>query len=152
MKTIFDAAHLNEIKARIEKIEASAEPRWGKMNVKQMLKHCVENERLLLREKKFKDVFIGRIFGKMALKSDVKDDKPFSKSSPTHPDLKVTGEVQESLDQLKKEWTQLLEKYAELSPGHYDDFVHPFFRKMSDQQVGIWALKHADHHLRQFGY
>ena len=66
--------------------------------------------------------------------------------------MKVTEEVQENLELLKDEWISLIEKYPETSPSHYQDFVHPFFRKMSFQQVGIWAAKHIDHHLRQFGY
>jgi hypothetical protein len=41
-----------------------------------------------------------------------------------------------------------VEAYANYSnPG----FVHDFFGKMTDEQIGIFAYKHADHHLRQFG-
>ncbi|MEM9857141.1 MAG: DinB family protein [Bacteroidota bacterium] len=120
------------------------------MNVRQMLKHCLENEWLLQRKKVFKDVLIGRLFGPMALKSDTKNDKPFSKNSPTHPDLKF-GAVNENIDVLKEEWLHLLKDYPNLDSQHYLGFKHPFFRRMSYHQVGVWAFKHVDHHLRQFG-
>jgi len=150
MKSIYETSAVESFKDRIDQLEESNGALWGKMSVKQMLKHCVENEKLLLRRRQFKDVFIGKIFGKMALKADVKNDEPFKKNSPTHPDLKI-GEVFESFDVLKEEWKTLLEHYPDKIELDYEDFVHPFFRKMNYTQVGIWAFKHTDHHLRQFG-
>ena len=149
MNSIFNKTTIEAFKVRISKLEESNEAEWGKMNVKQMLKHCIENERMLLREKNFKPVFIGKIFGKMALKSDIKDDRPFSKNSPTHPDLKIK-EVNEPFDVLIAEWITLLDKYPSIEPSHYEDFRHPFFQKMDSSKVGRFAFKHIDHHLRQF--
>ena len=152
METIFDAQNIENFKDRIGRIEEYATASWGKMNIKQMLVHVIENEKLLLRERDFKDVFIGKLFGQMALKSDVKNDKPFGKNSPTHPDLKIKVSVDMDISDLKSDWKAQLDKYLKISHNHYDDFKHPFFRKMSYEQVGIWAYKHIDHHLRQFGY
>ncbi|MEM6737113.1 MAG: hypothetical protein AAF620_13695 [Bacteroidota bacterium] len=153
MNTVFEYQLVEDFKNRIERIDESAEALWGKMNLKQMLKHCIENEKLMLREKKLKDVFIGRLFGQMALKSDIKDEKPLGKNSPTHPDLKMKGVVVlEDVETLKSEWKHLLEKYLDISTDHYNGFVHPFFRKMNYAQVGIWASKHINHHLSQFGF
>jgi len=149
MKTIFQRSIVENLCTRIDCIAPESEAVWGKMNVLQMLKHCVENEKLLLREKVFDDVFIGKLFGRMALKGDIKNDKPFGKNSPTHPDLKIR-EVNEEAQDLKAEWKVLLYKYPDLNEEHYENFKHPFFRKMNYQQVGIWAFKHVDHHLRQF--
>ncbi|MEM9650250.1 MAG: DinB family protein [Bacteroidota bacterium] len=150
MNSIFDNTVIDAFKTRINKLDESSEAKWGKMNVKQMLRHCIENERMLLREKVFKPVFIGKIFGKMALKSDIKDDRPFGKNSPTHPDLRIK-EVHEPFDALIAEWITLLDKYPSIEPSHYSDFRHPFFQKMDASQVGKFAFKHVDHHLRQFG-
>ncbi|MEM6642420.1 MAG: DinB family protein [Bacteroidota bacterium] len=152
MKTVFDQEQVEIFKSRLGNLETSASAKWGKMNVKQMLKHCIENEKLFLRERQFKDVFIGKLFGRIALRSDIKNDQPFGKNSPTHPDLKMTEEIKASMDSLKSEWIRLLEKYPDLAEDYFEGFVHPFFRKMSKEEVGIWATKHVDHHLRQFGY
>ncbi|MEO1022179.1 MAG: hypothetical protein AAFW89_06500 [Bacteroidota bacterium] len=152
MNTIFEPHITEQFILRIDHLTEASTAAWGKMNAKQMLKHCIENERLLLREKPFKSVFIGRIFGKMALNADTKDDKPFGKNSPTHPDLKFSEKtVTEDFGALTEEWISLLGKYPTLPKTYYDGFVHPFFRAMNRQQVGIWARKHVDHHLRQFG-
>jgi hypothetical protein len=48
----------------------------------------------------------------------------------------------------KKIWISLISEYENYS-NH--GFIHTFFGKMTREQVGILAYKHADHHLRQFG-
>jgi len=53
-----------------------------------------------------------------------------------------TGSLQQ-----KKTWIQLISAYEHFSnPG----FIHDFFGTMTTEQIGIFAYKHADHHLRQF--
>lgn len=55
---------------------------------------------------------------------------------------------QELLELQKKSWIENVQAYANYSNPR---FVHDFFGKMTDEQIGIFAYKHADHHLRQFG-
>jgi hypothetical protein len=112
-----------------------------------MLKHCTLWEDMIMGHITTKRVFIGRIFGKMALKSILKDDSPIGKNSPTIPALRINETNGDILLQ-KKEWIHRLEQYAHFTTPY---FVHPFFGKMSKEQVGRMAYKHADHHLRQFG-
>ncbi|MFK7904638.1 MAG: DUF1569 domain-containing protein [Chitinophagales bacterium] len=149
MKDIFNPQTIEEFKVRIQKLNAGSQAQWGKMNVYQMVKHSTGNEQMLLRNKQFKRLFIGRLFGKMALKSNIKDNAPLSKNSPTHPDLviKENGDVERQ----KKIWMSLLEQYPKKASSDYKDFVHPFFGKMDSKQVSRFAYKHIDHHLQQFG-
>lgn len=149
MKSIFSPQTINEFKLRINQLNANATAQWGKMNLYQMLKHCTENERMMVREKTLKRVFIGRIFGKMALNANIKNDAPLSKNSPTHPDLKIKGNG--DVEQQKRLWIAILEKYPTKQASDYTGFVHPFFGKMTSEQVSRFAYKHVDHHLRQFG-
>lgn len=149
MKGIFNNQTINELKVRINQLDAKATPAWGKMNIFQMLKHCTENERMMVREKRYKRRFIGRIFGKMALKASIKDDAALAKNSPTHPALIFTGTG--DVNQQKQLWIDLLEKYPTKQSRDYTDFVHPFFGKMDSTQISRLAYKHIDHHLRQFG-
>lgn len=102
---------------------------------------------MMLGEIKIKRVLIGRIIGKMVLKKALEEGKPFGKNSPTSPLLETTKETGD-FELQKKEWLDRIEKYAEFS-NH--NFVHPFFGKMSTEQIGVFVYKHADHHLRQFG-
>ena len=149
MKDIFNPQTIQEFQTRIEKLTPNSQAQWGKMNVYQMLKHCAGNEQLLLGQRKFKRVFLGRLFGKMALTSNIKDNSPMSQNSPTHPDLVIKGNG--NMEQEKQLWLQLLQDYPKRKANDYNDFVHPFFGKMNSEQVSRFAYKHIDHHLRQFG-
>ena len=148
MKDIFQPQTVQQLKTRIQQLDENSTAKWGKMNVYQMLKHCSENEKLMLRERTLKRRFLGRIFGKLALKSSIKNDAPLDKNQPTHPDLifTSTGDVESQ----KQEWLSLLDRYTS-KPIDYTGFIHPFFGKMNKEQIGILVFKHIDHHLRQFG-
>ncbi len=147
MKSIYEPSAREELISRINAITSNNNPAWGKMNLYQMLKHCTMCEEMFLGDIKIKRVFIGRLIGPMVLRNVLKDDKPFGKSSPTSPVLKTVGKNGD-IEQQKKEWIKTIDRYA-----HYDDpkFVHPFFGPMTKEQIGLFAYKHADHHLRQFG-
>ena len=149
MKTIFDTATINEIIERINSLSENSKPIWGKMNIYQMTKHCtIWNEWVLGKENfVYKQEFLGKIFGKMALKSNTKDDKPISKKMPAGKAFTVK-EMQGDLKTQKSIWTEQIKAYENFSN---DNFVHDFFGKMTKEQIGIFSYKHNDHHLRQFG-
>ncbi|MES2678635.1 MAG: DUF1569 domain-containing protein [Bacteroidota bacterium] len=145
MKTIFETSVREELITRINALNENSKAQWGKMNVYQMLKHCRLWSEMILGRKKYKQAFIGRLFGKALLKNAVKDDSPMKRSTPTVPEfiIKENGNMHEE----KKKWIALIEEHANFLN---DDFVHPFFGKMNKEQIGIHAYKHCDHHLRQF--
>jgi Protein of unknown function (DUF1569) len=145
MKTIFDQATREALIKRVNTLSDNSTAQWGKMNCYQMIKHCRMWEEMIQGQKSYKQVFIGRLFGKMVLKSVLKDESPLRRSSPTHPEFRV----KESGDVLSEraKWIAAIEEYANFSnPG----FVHPFFGKMNQEQIGYLVYKHIDHHLRQF--
>lgn len=146
MKTIFDQSTRDELTGRIQALDENAAPLWGKMTVYQMLKHCTLWEEMIAGNKKYKQVFLGRLFGKMAMKSFLDPDKPIPHSAPTIKDLIITGNG--DIAAQKKEWIARIGDQAHFSN---DNFIHPFFGKMTKEQIGVMAYKHSDHHLRQFG-
>lgn len=149
MRTIYSEDAINDLIARIGTLETNAPAKWGKMNVTQMIKHCILGEEMYLGKTHYKRVFVGKIFGKMALKKLVSDDTPIRKNQPTHKLLKTTGN--ENIEPLKAKWTALMQEYRHISEAQCARFVHPFFGKMTKSEFGIATYKHIDHHLRQFG-
>jgi hypothetical protein len=145
MKTIFDKPTRDELIHRINKLNENSKAQWGKMNVYQMVKHCTLWEELIAGKTKYKQVFIGRLFGKIALKGLIKDEKPMRRNSPTTPGFKVKGNGNVLSEKTK--WITLIEQHAHFSNP---DLVHPFFGKMTAEQIGFLVYKHTDHHLRQF--
>jgi hypothetical protein len=146
MRTIFDPATRNELISRINNLTKQSTAQWGKMDVYQMLLHCSLWEEFNLGKKKYKQAFIGRIFGKMALKKMLKDDSPAGRGLPTVSDFKTTG-VSGDVEAQKNKWIALINEHNDI---HDYEIVHPFFGKMTKEQVGFMAYKHTDHHLRQF--
>jgi len=145
MKTIFDKTTRDELIDRIKTLNESSKAQWGKMNIYQMLKHCTSWDEWMAGKTTYKRVFLGRLFGKMALKSLLKNENPIGRNMPTVPELRIkeNGDVPSE----RAKWIDLIGGYEHFSnPG----FVHSFFGKMTKEQIGHLAYKHADHHLRQF--
>jgi Protein of unknown function (DUF1569) len=148
MKTIFDKTTREELICRIKTLNENNTAQWGKMNIYQMLKHCTIWDEWILgkNNQKYKQEFLGLIFGKMALKRMIKDERPFDRNVPTGSYFKIK-EKNGNVEAEKKKWINLIEDYENYSnPG----FIHDFFGKMTREQVGLLAYKHTDHHLRQF--
>lgn len=149
MKTIFDKSTRDELIERINSLNENSKPIWGKMNVYQMTKHCTIWDEWVLGKNTlvYKQEFLGKIFGKMALKSNTKNDKPLSKKMPAGKAFTVK-EKEGDLNAQKSIWIRLTADFEHFSN---EKFIHDFFGKMTKEQIGIFAYKHNDHHLRQFG-
>lgn len=146
MKSVFDNEIRAELIRRIGSLHENSTAQWGKMTVYQMLKHCTLWEDMISGKIRFKRAFIGYIFGRIALRGILKDDAPLRRSTPTIPEL-IVKETHGDVEAEKLKWIGMLETYARFSVL---DFVHPFFGKMTREQIGRLVYKHTDHHLRQF--
>lgn len=148
MKTIFDDSARAELIARINSINQNSIAKWGKMNVHQMLNHCNLWDEMILQNKKYKRQFIGLVLGKLLLKNELKD-RPMRQNNPTIPEL-IVKEASGDFEAEKQKWISSIGQYANYSSPP-EGYIHPFFGKMTKEQVGLHSYKHADHHLRQFG-
>src|SRR4051812_9568651 len=111
MKTIFDKATRDALITRIQTLNENSKAQWGKMNICQMLKHCVVCEEMYLGKTTYKRTLLGRLFGKMGLKNLLKDESPIGHNAPTSPAFKIkesSGDVAAE----KKKWIALVEAYA----------------------------------------
>ncbi len=146
MKTILDKATRDELIARVTKLDASCTAQWGKMSAFQMIGHLTVWDERVLNDVKVKQAIIGKVFGKIALKRVLRDEKPLDKNVPTSPSYKVNGSG--DLEEAKAKWIAQIQGYDNYTTPEY---MHDFFGKMSREQLGQLGYKHIDHHLRQFG-
>jgi hypothetical protein len=144
MKTVFDQTTRDELIARINALDKQATAQWGKMRVDQMIRHCILFDDMLLGRNKYKRVWIGRVFGRIALRT-VLADKPLPKNMSTIPEIKIAENDLKPAD--RQQWIARIEAYAHFSNP---EVIHAFFGKMTPEQTGQIAYKHADHHLQQF--
>ena len=149
MKTVFDKPTRDGLIGRINLLNNDSMAKWGKMCVFQMVRHNTYWNGWVLGEGNhaYRQAFLGKVFGKMALRKMIKDEKPFDRNIPTSSQFKVK-ETNGGLEEEKLKWISLTKAYE-----NYDNpaFVHDFFGEMTKEQVGILVFKHSDHHLRQFG-
>lgn len=148
MKNIFDQSTRNEVIARINSLNNTSSAQWGKMNLFQMLRHCILWDDMVLQNKRYKRAFIGILLGKILLKMELQD-RPMRQNNPTIPEL-IIKETNGDIEAEKLRWISSVNKYAQYSLPDFS-FVHPYFGKMTREQIGLHAYKHCDHHLRQFG-
>ncbi len=144
MKSVFDKTTREELINRINLLNENSTAQWGKMNVYQMLKHCTLWEEMLLGKKQYRQSFLGRLFGKIALRNILKDG-PMKPNLPTVPSFKISGNG--DVAAAKSKWIDLIKEH---SLQNSSGIVHPFFGKLTAEQAGRIAYKHIDHHLRQF--
>ena len=139
MKSVFDKQVREELIQRIEKLSDSSNSSWGKMNVYQMIVHCIKTEEMYLRIKSYDRLFIGRIFGQMSLKGLVKDEKPFKQNEPTHPEFKIKENGLISTNRAR--WINLVNAFEKKNEADYDGFSHPFLARQRTISYGYFPLQ-----------
>src|SRR5688572_14608794 len=90
MNIIISPAAFESIKSRIQSLNESSPRQWGRMNVNEMLLHCIEALRAILGEVSVVDQsnFLMRTIGKRFVLSGTK----FPKNSPTAKELIKTSD------------------------------------------------------------
>jgi len=148
MKGLFEREAVEEVTARIEKLQPVAERQWGKMDVAQMMAHCSAALDMASGRLNLQRVLMGRLIGSF-VKPIFTNEKPFSRNNPTHKKL-VFANHRDFL----REQEQLKLKIRQFHDGgeaQCTQHPHPFFGQLTPQQWSRGMYKHLDHHLRQFG-
>lgn len=147
MHNLLEPATAQEMIQRIEQLTPASQPRWGRMNVAQMMAHCSYALELYLEGKTLKRPLLGILFGGF-IKRRMLTPRPWARNLPTAKEL-----LPAAGSEFEKEKTNLIEnislfvvKGAKLKP-----IPHPFFGKMTTHDWGLHQYKHLDHHLTQFG-
>ncbi|MCY3003737.1 MAG: DUF1569 domain-containing protein [Planctomycetota bacterium] len=148
MESLFDPAACDRILFRIETLRRDSPRGWGKMDSAQALAHCAHameastGDRVLRRNLVVK--LIGPLFRGWLL-----GPKPFSKNSPTHPELVLSS--QHDFEREKARLVAAIHKFRDSGPAAAARHVHAFIGKLTGEEWGRLLHKHLDHHLRQFG-
>jgi hypothetical protein len=149
MNVITSNSAYESIKNRIQNLKENNPRQWGRMNINEMLLHCIEALRAIIGEVTIPDQsnFLMRTIGKKFVLSDLK----FPRNTPTSPKLVTTANTftSEEFEQNKQTLLTYIDKLKNASESQVT--VHPAFGKMTKLQYGKMVYKHLDHHLRQFG-
>ncbi|GAA3923807.1 DUF1569 domain-containing protein [Chitinophaga oryziterrae] len=148
MKTLFDTAQRQKFVQRLEQLTPDSQSLWGQMTVAQMLRHLRLWEEMIHENKIYNRTLIGRLIGPLILKQVLKTPN-FRRNSPTISEMRIT-ETGIDMTEERRKLISLLDRYANYDKPDYS-FIHPFFGRMSREQIGQLAYIHLNHHLQQFG-
>lgn len=148
MKNLFEKATTDETITRLERMSASSERQWGKMNPAQALAHCSMMMEAAVGDWRPKRMPIGRVLGPL-MKNMASNEKPMGKNSPTDPAIVVSDEREFGAERARLE--ALLRRFQAGGPAGCTDHPHSFFGRLTPEEWASLQWKHLDHHLRQFG-
>jgi Protein of unknown function (DUF1569) len=149
MATIRNEADRAKLIERIGKLNGDESPIWGKMNVKQMVSHLVQNGDLpFVASLPDKSNFMSRA----VIKPLILYVLPMPKEIKSGPEMDQQENGRRPLE-FKVDKNLLIQSIDRLGAVAIDHncLHHPFFGKMTAKEWGRIAHKHIDHHLRQFG-
>jgi hypothetical protein len=148
MKNLFERGTVDEVLARIDKLQPGSQRQWGKMEVAQMMAHCSGTMDMASGRTNIPRVLIGRLIGGF-MKPIYVNEKPFGKNAPTDKTLRIADarDFFREQEQLKLKVRQ----FHEGGEAKCTRYPHPFFGKLTPQEWARGSYKHLDHHLRQFG-
>lgn len=142
---LLDSKVKQDVISRINLLQSSSAPLWGKMTVSQMLAHCQAQMGVALGETAVQSNFVSRLFGGW-IKKMVFNDKPFKQNLPTAPAFVVKHDPD-----FEKEKSKMIEMLGRFTRENLKNEPHPIFGKLSTDEWSKGTWKHIDHHLKQFG-
>ena len=148
MQNLFQSDVSDKMLHRIDNLQLTSHPLWGKMNVAKMLAHCNVTFEVALGDKQLKRTLMGVLFGGIGKRQILKPE-PFKKNLPTDPNFIIKHDP--DFNKEKRQLESLVQRFAAADPNVIADRSHPFFGKMTGEEWGWLQYKHLDHHLRQFG-
>lgn len=148
MKSIFDTINAAEITERMDQLSENSIPKWGTMQVSQMLAHCSAFHDIPLGNAFPPRGLLGRLIGRFA-KPMFYNDKPLPHNMSTIPTIIIDDQRQFMAEKEKLE--QQINIFQQGASGKFSSHPHPFFGKLTAEQWGKGIYKHSDHHLKQFG-
>lgn len=150
MKNVFDKQISDELISRIQKLQPTTLPLWGKMSVDQMLAHCNVTYQFTYETEKFKKPnALKRFLLKTFIKNVVVNEKPFKRNERTAPEFIKTGT--KDFEKEKAILINNINKTQQLGASHFEGLENFSFGKMTSTEWNNMFYKHLDHHLTQFG-
>lgn len=149
MKHLFEAASVEEVKARLGRLGPGNQRLWGTMSASQAVAHCAAGLEMALGDTLPPRSLMGRVLGRIIKPMAIGNEKPFRRNSPTAPELVVVDERE--LDTERTRLLGMIDRFASGGPAGCTTHPHTFFGRLTPQEWAVLMYKHLDHHLRQFG-
>jgi Protein of unknown function (DUF1569) len=147
--SVFKAPVTAELLARVGRLQADSQPRWGKMNAAQMLAHCCIVYEEIHGLRKGHAPWVARFLGRYLFKRIAVGENPFHKNIPT-PKTFVVADAR-VFDLERERLIKLITETHGLGESSFEGREHVSFGPLRATEWSNLLYKHLDHHLMQFG-
>jgi len=142
----------SEYSRRLSTLDPATPPKWGKMNVQQMIEHMAEYIRMGYGEPEYTATITPEEH-LPKMQAFVMSEKPFRENTPNSllPDVPPPAQhstVADSITELRDAVSTLFSRFGE-QPAL--TVMNPFFGRLNYEMTVSLLHKHAWHHLKQFG-
>lgn len=149
-KTLLNEGDFHEMLSRIRSLSRESTPRWGSMNVSQMVSHCnkvmqVATGELILPETNW----MIRTVGVLTKKEMWLFNNGIPPYMPTFEAVKENSSC--NLEECRQSLITTMDKFLLVERNGQLPQKHPLFGAMSHKDWGFLEYKHINHHLKQFG-
>lgn len=149
MMDVFSEKDVENCIDRINQLDKNTKPKWGKMNVSQMLAHCNVAYDMIYSDKYPKPNAFKKILLRLFLKPIIVNNKPYKPGSPTSKAFKIEEEMNFEFE--KSKLIEHVKKTQNLGKDFFDGKESHSFGKLNTQEWNRMLGKHLEHHLNQFG-
>lgn len=149
LPNIFTKDVAENVIRRINQLKPDTQPKWGKMNVAQMLAHCNVTYEMAYENKHPKPNFLMKLILKAFIKNVVTGEAPYKHNTRTAPAFLITDP--RNFEAERKRLIDYISKTQQLGEAHFDQKESHSFGKLNKEEWNNMFYKHLDHHLQQFG-
>jgi len=145
-RTIFDPAARAELLTRLDRLDATAAPRWGKFTAPRMVSHLISAIRIALGDEPAR--FRPSLLSNRLMRWCVIHHLPWPKGVPTAPEMLARAPESWATDVTALK-AVIARAAANGASGSWA--LHPAFGDLSGREWGALIHRHVHHHLTQFG-
>ena len=149
LPNIFSKEVSNTVTQRINNLTVNSQPKWGNMNVAQMLAHCNVIYEMVYEDKHSKPNFLLKFILKTFVKKIVVSETPYKHNEKTAPAFIISNARDFEVE--KDMLINHIEKTQQLGESHFDNKLSHSFGVLSNYEWNNMFYKHLNHHLTQFG-
>ena len=149
LPNVFTKQVSDQLISRINKLTPSTQPKWGKMNVSQMLAHCSVSYEMAYEDKYKRPNAVVRFLLTLLAKNAVVNETPYKHSERTAPQFLVTND--KNFEAEKKRLIDYVTKTQQLGESYFNNKESHSFGKLNTTEWSNMFYKHLNHHLEQFG-
>lgn len=149
LPSIYSAQTTETTLKRLSDLTSQSQPKWGKMNVAQILAHLNVSYDLAYEKINSPVSFFTKLIMKLFVKNIIVSEKPYPKNSRTSPVFIITDE--HDFEKEKALYIKNITETEKKGVLYFEGKENPSMGKLTAIEWNNMFYKHTDHHFKQFG-